>query len=79
MVKPASETVGLTSEFDAPQVLKAMRKAAGLSQERFAELVGVARQQLSAYENGHHSPGLDKLAEMAEKAGLKLVVQIKRA
>ncbi len=63
---------------DGGAVLKAMRGALGLSQERFAELVGMKRQQLSAYENGHHSPGLDTLREVAVKAGLRVEVTIRR-
>lgn len=63
---------------DSGAILKAMRQALGLSQERFAELVGMKRQQLSAYENGHHSAGVDTLAEIAKKADLAVDVTVRK-
>ena len=79
MVEPGcSDTQSAAVPLDAGAVLKAMRAALGLSQERFAELVGMKRQQLSAYENGHHSPGLDKLRDVAAKAGLRVEVTVRR-
>ena len=53
---------GNPASFDAASIFKSMRAVLGLSQERFAELVGMKRQQVSAYENGHHSATIDTLA-----------------
>jgi len=64
----------LATELDAPDILKAMREVLGLSREEFSAKVGMKRQQLSAYENRHHSPGVDKLAEIAAKAGVRIKV-----
>lgn len=66
----------MLAALDSGAILKAMRQALGLSQERFAELVGMKRQQLSAYENGHHSAGVDTLAEIAAKAGIEVTVTV---
>ena len=74
--KKSPAAPSLTTELDAPEVLKAMRDLLGLSREEFALKVGMKRQQLSAYENRHHSPGVDKLAEIAAKAGVRIRVTV---
>lgn len=66
----------LKTAFDDADALKAMRDLTGLSQEKFAELVGMQRQQLSAYENRRHTVGVRHLAELAERAGYRLQILI---
>lgn len=66
----------LKTAFDDADALKAMREALGLSQERFAELIGMQRQQLSAYENRRHTAGVRHLAELASRAGCRLQILI---
>lgn len=73
---PPPDTV--RAELDSGAILKAMRQALGLSQERFAELVGMKRQQVSAYENGHHSAGVLTLSEIASRAGIEVEVTVRR-
>ena len=68
---------GSPAAFDAAAIFKAMRATLGLSQEKFAELVGMKRQQVSAYENGHHSATIDTLAEVASRAGLTIDVRVR--
>ena len=42
-----------------------LRKKAGLSQEKLAELVGVSRQAIGKWESGLSLPGIDNLQELA--------------
>jgi DNA-binding XRE family transcriptional regulator len=42
-----------------------LREAAGLSQEEFAERVGVDRKTISRVENGAYSTGLDSIGKRA--------------
>lgn len=72
--KQPTTAASLTTALDPSDMLKAMRDLLGLSQESFAAKVGLKRQQISAYENRHHSPGVDKLAEIAAKAGVRIKV-----
>ena len=47
--------------------LSALRRAAGLSQEKAAEAAGVTRQALAKWESGETTPDVlhcDKLAEL---------------
>ena len=55
---------------DTADMLKAIRDVLGLSQ------VGMKRQQISAYENRHHSPSIKTLADIAAKAGVRIDVTI---
>ena len=71
-----SKPVVVKTAFDDAAVLKGMREALGLSQENFANLIGMKRQQLSSYENKHHTPGVQTVADMAAKAGLRVEVTI---
>ena len=41
--------------------LQELRKGKGLSQEEFAELLGVSRQSVSKWESGRGYPEIDKL------------------
>jgi transcriptional regulator with XRE-family HTH domain len=50
--------------------LKAYRKAKGLSQEAFADLLGVHRTYMGGIERGERNLTLKSLERMAERAGL---------
>lgn len=76
--RPVPHQGPIQAELHTGSILKAMRQALGLSQERFAELVGMKRQQLSAYETGLHTPGVDKLATIAKRAGIEVNVTVGR-
>ena len=45
--------------------VKLLRKHAGMTQERLAELVGVSFQQIQKYENGSTKLNTDKLQQVA--------------
>ncbi len=47
------------------QKIKQLRQAAGLSQERLAEMVGVTFQQIQKYENGQTTLNIVKLQQIA--------------
>jgi transcriptional regulator with XRE-family HTH domain len=53
--------------------LKQLRQQAGISQERFAEAIGVSTQQLQKYENGQNMMNTEKLQRVA--AALSVPVQ----
>ncbi len=53
----------------AERILK-LRKEAGLSQEAFAEKLGVSRQSVSKWESGNVMPDLDKVVAMCELFGV---------
>ncbi len=79
MAAPSKQPAGvpsLTTALDTADMLKAMRDVLGLSQDNFAAKVGMKRQQISAYENRHHSASLTTLAEIAVKAGVRIEVTI---
>ncbi|MHB9035087.1 MAG: helix-turn-helix domain-containing protein [Armatimonadota bacterium] len=46
--------------------LKALRKAAGLTQEQLSEKAGIAPQYLSRLENAHQVPTLDTIVDLTE-------------
>ncbi len=45
------------------------RKRTGLSQERFAPVVGTTRRHMIRLENGEHRPSGELLARIAEQTG----------
>jgi transcriptional regulator with XRE-family HTH domain len=45
--------------------LKQLRQQAGISQERFAEAIGVSTQQMQKYENGQNMMNTEKLQLVA--------------
>lgn len=49
--------------------IKACRQAAGLSQEKVAELVGVSRQAVTKWESGQSAPSTENLFRLAELFG----------
>lgn len=42
------------------------RESEGLSQEKFAERIGVIQQMISKYENGTKLPSISTLADIAD-------------
>lgn len=53
-------------EISFGSLLKAYREAEGLSQEKFAQLLGGSgRSYVSNLENSHHIPSVEKAAELA--------------
>jgi transcriptional regulator with XRE-family HTH domain len=54
--------VDLRQEFG--DCLKEQREAAGLTQERLAELAGMDRTTISLYERGERMPGLDSILKL---------------
>lgn len=51
------------------QRIKACRQAAGISQEKVAELVGVSRQAVTKWETGQSAPSTENLFKLAEIFG----------
>ena len=49
--------------------IKACRQAAGISQEKVAELVGVSRQAVTKWETGQSAPSTENLFKLAEIFG----------
>jgi putative transcriptional regulator len=53
-------------------VVRAKRKALGLSQEKLAEKAGCDRQSINRVENAAYSPSLDRVFKLADALGLSL-------
>lgn len=51
-----------------------IRKAAGLSQRRLAELAGVGQNQVVNIELARYSPSLDTLAKVLDPLGYRLTI-----
>lgn len=49
--------------------IKELRKAAGLTQAKFAEAMGVTQSTVSQWENGRALPDTSKLPRIAEVLG----------
>jgi transcriptional regulator with XRE-family HTH domain len=55
----------LLSSKEIGEKVRLLRKHAGLTQEKLAELVGVSFQQIQKYENGSTKLNTDKLQQVA--------------
>lgn len=55
-----------------PELLRAAREVAGLSQEELARRAGTSRPTLSAYERGRKAPTADTLERLLVAAGFRL-------
>jgi transcriptional regulator with XRE-family HTH domain len=64
-----AEYDALETEFNLAQQIIALRKASGLSQREFAELVGIKQPQLARIESGKQVPKLETLTKLASGAG----------
>ncbi len=58
---------------DCGNIYRNARKSAGLTQERWAEYLGVSVEAVRQYENGTIMPGEDILLMMADISGLKIL------
>ena len=54
-------------------IYKTARKVAGLTQERWAEMIGVSAEAVRQYEAGTIMPGDDVLLMMADISGMKIL------
>jgi len=66
---------------DIPKLIKELRDKLGLTQEQFAQKVGVTFATVNNWEKGTRTPHpflFQRLLEMAEEAGLKNIQNIKR-
>lgn len=54
------------------QRLKSIRLQRKLTQEEFAELVGISLDMLSVIERGRHSPSFEKLEQIAERLDVRV-------
>lgn len=57
---------------DLSSRLKAIRKSLGLTQEGFAEKLGIKRSSVGAYEEGRATPSIQLLQEIAHLAGISI-------
>jgi len=66
---------------DVPKLIKELRGKLDLTQEQFAQKVGVTCSTINNWERGTRTPHpflFQRLIEMAEEAGLKNIENIKR-
>jgi len=66
---------------DVSNLIKELRDKLDLTQEQFAQKVGVTFSTINNWEKGNRIPHpflFQKLLEMAEEAGLKNIENIKR-
>jgi transcriptional regulator with XRE-family HTH domain len=66
---------------DVPKLIKELRGKLDLTQEQFAQKVGVTFSTINNWERGTRTPHpflFQRLIEMAEEAGLKNIENIKR-
>jgi DNA-binding transcriptional regulator YiaG len=66
---------------DVPGLVKELRDKLDLTQEQFAQRVGVTFSTINNWEKGTRTPHpflFQRLMEMAEEAGLKNIENIKR-
>jgi len=65
---------------DISKLIKKLRNKLDLTQEQFAQRVGVTFSTVNSWENGKRKPHpflLRRLMEMAEEAGLKNITKTK--
>lgn len=66
---------------DVPDLIKELREKLDLTQEQFAQKVGVTFSTINNWEKGTRTPHpflFQRLLEMAEEVGLKNIGGIKR-
>lgn len=61
----------------APEVLRAARTAAGLSQAALGARAGVSQSVISIYEAGRRQPSLPMLANLVAAAGCDLEIRVR--
>ena len=55
---------------------KKMRKDKGISQEKAAELAGMARPDVSRFESGNYNPSLELMMRYANALGCELKIEL---
>ena len=70
------EYEALRTEFQIARMVIAMRQAAKLTQQEFADKVGIKQSQIARLETGKQLLRLDTLAALAAGAGYKVKVTI---
>ena len=73
MKRPPRQTLTTPTQLGA--ILRARRKARGLSQQEVAAQLGVSQSRLSILEQHPEGLTLDRLLVLAKLLGLELVVQ----
>ncbi|MBA7620531.1 hypothetical protein ES703_27881 [subsurface metagenome] len=66
---------------NVPKLIKELREKLGLTQEQFAQKVGVTFSTINNWEKGTRTPHpflFQRLLEIAEEAGLKNIKNVKR-
>lgn len=58
-------------------MLKSLREQKGLTQDEFAELIGVGQARVSEYEYGKKTPRIDRLPIIANVLGVEIVDLVK--
>lgn len=61
---------------DLPNVLRALRRDKGLSQEEAVKELGIARNTLSLYETGKLTPALDTLVNLLGFYDYRVTIKI---
>ncbi|MDE0066922.1 MAG: helix-turn-helix domain-containing protein [Acidimicrobiaceae bacterium] len=64
---------------DLGAVVKQTRRAAGITQQSLAELVGSSRQWVIRLEQGHHRMAMGTVIEVLRVLGLELAAQTDHA
>jgi hypothetical protein len=62
----------------AQNILRSVRRGAGLSQAELAARAGTTQSVVSAYESGHRQPAVPTLAALVDAAGYELVISARR-
>ena len=57
--------------------LKVRRLESGLTQQRVADIMGIAQQSVARIESGTHSPSLDMVERYAEAVGCRVKIEKK--
>jgi len=76
-----TEGVLMKNNNDISNLVKELRYKLGLTQEQFAQKVGVTFSTINNWEKGNRTPHpflFQRLLEMAEEAGLKNIENIER-
>lgn len=62
---------------NVPDVIRSLRKEAGLSQERLAERIGASRSQICVYEKRNICPSVYRFEDIVEACGYELIIRKK--
>jgi len=73
-----SRVVAITSARDLGQLVREARQQRSLSQQAFADLVGVGRRFISELENGKATLEFDKVLQVASTSGIDVLARRRR-